>query len=101
MNPAVYAGLAGLLLACSAGPVPISSSLNDPSNPSAPEAATAPTRGVEPTSAPADGQGHQHGAPASSQGTQGIVYACPMHPEVTSNTPGACPICNMTLVARQ
>jgi hypothetical protein len=25
-------------------------------------------------------------------------YTCPMHPEVKSNTPGSCPICNMALV---
>jgi membrane fusion protein, copper/silver efflux system len=25
-------------------------------------------------------------------------YTCPMHPSVRSNTPGSCPICNMTLV---
>jgi hypothetical protein len=25
-------------------------------------------------------------------------YVCPMHPEVKSNTPGNCPICNMALV---
>lgn len=28
------------------------------------------------------------------------VYACPMHPEVTSTTPGNCPKCGMTLVKR-
>ncbi|MFO0590889.1 MAG: heavy metal-binding domain-containing protein [Polyangiaceae bacterium] len=25
------------------------------------------------------------------------VYVCPMHPEVTSEQPGSCPKCNMTL----
>ena len=28
------------------------------------------------------------------------IYACPMHPEVTSTTPGKCPKCGMTLVKR-
>lgn len=28
------------------------------------------------------------------------LYYCPMHPEVTSNKPGVCPICNMDLVKR-
>jgi FtsP/CotA-like multicopper oxidase with cupredoxin domain len=27
------------------------------------------------------------------------VYACPMHPEVTSNEPGTCPKCGMKLIA--
>ncbi|GAB2525629.1 efflux RND transporter periplasmic adaptor subunit [Rufibacter soli] len=27
-----------------------------------------------------------------------VFYTCPMHPQVRSETPGACPICNMTLV---
>lgn len=29
-----------------------------------------------------------------------IVYYCPMHPEVTAEKPGVCPICNMSLVKR-
>ena len=27
-----------------------------------------------------------------------VTYQCPMHPEVTSDQPGTCPICGMTLV---
>ena len=27
----------------------------------------------------------------------GVVYMCPMHPAVTSATPGECPICRMAL----
>jgi len=30
-----------------------------------------------------------------------VVYACPMHPEVTSEAPGKCPKCGMTLVKRR
>jgi hypothetical protein len=33
-----------------------------------------------------------------SQKDQDIVYVCPMHPEVQSSTPGACPKCEMKLV---
>lgn len=29
------------------------------------------------------------------------IYACPMHPEVTSPTPGKCPKCGMTLVKKE
>ena len=38
-----------------------------------------------------------HGPPSS----QASLYVCPMHPEVTSNTPGQrCPKCGMLLVAK-
>lgn len=30
----------------------------------------------------------------------GVVYTCPMHPEVTSNKPGKCPKCGMNLVKK-
>jgi hypothetical protein len=85
-------GLAGLSLAilsaCSPGPVQVSRSMSDPSNPSAPEGA-----------APASD--HDHGAHASDGGTEGVVYTCPMHPEVMSNAPGVCPKCNMKLVPKK
>jgi len=32
---------------------------------------------------------------------QHAVYACPMHPEVTSSSPGTCPKCGMALVERR
>ncbi len=35
---------------------------------------------------------HAHGQPAPA------AYVCPMHPEVTSDEPGSCPKCGMTLV---
>jgi hypothetical protein len=34
---------------------------------------------------------------APGQGS--VMYACPMHPEVTSEEPGRCPKCGMKLVA--
>ena len=29
--------------------------------------------------------------------TQGVIYTCPMHPQIRQVGPGACPICGMTL----
>jgi P-type Cu+ transporter len=30
-------------------------------------------------------------------GAQGVIYTCPMHPQIRRNEPGNCPICGMTL----
>jgi Cu(I)/Ag(I) efflux system membrane fusion protein len=38
-----------------------------------------------------DGTGHEHDASQT-------LYTCSMHPEVRSDKPGTCPICNMNLV---
>ncbi|HEN47511.1 MAG TPA: hypothetical protein ENI75_04030, partial [Mizugakiibacter sp.] len=38
-------------------------------------------------------------APATDEGSS--LYTCPMHPEVIQDTPGSCPQCGMTLVARE
>lgn len=42
-------------------------------------------------------QHHDHGAAEP----EASLYVCPMHPEVTSKTPGTCPKCGMTLVERR
>ena len=38
---------------------------------------------------------------AMPAGTGTVTYACPMHPEVTSEQPGRCPKCGMKLLATQ
>jgi hypothetical protein len=60
-------------------------------------------QGSEPQAPGAESQHpHQHDPampkPAEAAAT---VYACPMHPEVTSKTPGECPKCGMDLVERR
>ncbi len=37
---------------------------------------------------------HQH---HTANQASGVVYTCPMHPEIKQNTPGKCPICGMNL----
>lgn len=77
-----FAVLLCVLAACSAGPAPVARSADDPSNPNAPESVDAPA------------------APAAAPDAGHVVYTCPMHPEVTSDHPGHCPKCGMTLVPR-
>ena len=47
----------------------------------------------------AAGHAHDHGAAGHDHGAM-AMYACPMHPEVMSDKPGACPKCGMALVAK-
>jgi hypothetical protein len=103
--------------ACSPGPMPVSKSPRDPSNPSAqegvlptvPAAASAPTRTEDSHATHV----HDHAGPrasGSAGSAQGLDtadagvsagYVCPMHPEVTSSAPGRCPKCGMNLVPKK
>lgn len=106
-----------VLGACSPAPMPISRSSNDPSSPSAPAGISpllATALSVPVPAAPA-AKGHEHhdheahAAPAlhdhgsaTDAGADGVVYVCPMHPEVTSTKAGElCPKCNMKLVPKK
>jgi hypothetical protein len=44
---------------------------------------------------------HPQEPPGAAANEEAAVYACPMHPEITSNAPGKCPKCGMTLVERR
>jgi P-type Cu+ transporter len=47
------------------------------------------------------GHGHAGGGEANRRPVPaGAIYTCPMHPEVESHTPGACPKCGMSLELR-
>ena len=103
--------------ACSPGPMPVSQSTRDPSNPSAAEGIVPPVGSGGPrpsappsSSAPTEGHGHHDhtGAPAptepaakSDAGAASAIYTCPMHPEVASPAPGRCPKCGMNLVRKK
>jgi hypothetical protein len=101
---------ANVIAACAGDPLPLSHAANDPSNPNAPEApptATLPqletstkTPGVPASSTEHSGHTHPSSAKETSAPDAGVVYACPMHPEVRANAPGNCPKCGMTLVPK-
>jgi hypothetical protein len=95
--------LLGMVTACSPAPMPTSQSSRDPSSPTAPEGVTPPVAASATPPATGAHEGHDHASTSSpaDAGSQATVYVCPMHPEVTSSTPGVCPKCNMKLVPKK
>lgn len=87
-----------LVVGCVAGPMNVAQSAHDPSSPSAPEGVDPLVAANASNAAVVAVDGHEHGAPTPKEG---VVYACPMHAEVTSNAPGVCPKCNMKLVPKK
>src|SRR5687767_7978408 len=43
---------------------------------------------------------HERPALAAPPSAPGIIYTCPMHPEIVQDKPGNCPICGMALEPR-
>src|SRR6266545_1833353 len=44
------------------------------------------------------GDAHRHADPSEATRAEKDLYVCPMHPTITSDHPGDCPICGMKLV---
>lgn len=47
------------------------------------------------------GMGRMDGARRNDASTPGLLYSCPMHPQVDSAAPGQCSACGMALVRAQ
>jgi hypothetical protein len=81
-----------LLSACAPQTLHPSTNADHPANPEA-------ALGAQPATAAAHNYaGHHHDEPGDTPAAPGAMYACPMHPEVTSNDPNAvCPKCGMKI----
>jgi hypothetical protein len=106
MSRAVVLLLIGVLAAGCAAPAPqVELSADHPASPAAdeapvPEPSTTlaiPSGARTAPSVPMPAH-HHHTAPAAP--APPAAYVCPMHPDVTSASPGSCPRCGMKLVPR-
>lgn len=103
--------LAVMGVACASVPAPATRSPESPAHPEAPEAATPPLSPMlmlqpEPAAPPPvaspgphTGHGDQAEAKPAEENAASAPgpYACPMHPKVTSDKPGTCHVCGMSL----
>ena len=91
-----------LLAGCTVTPPPTAGRAQNPANPDAaesPRSPYVPPRATANSEAPeAAPSGHEHHESAPGAESQAVAYTCPMHPEVRSSEPGACPKCGMALV---
>lgn len=96
-----------LALGCSESDEPAASASPAPAAPAAEAPAEAPARadmahgdGMKGDMPHAEGEGMKGDMPhAEGEGMKGDMpmYACPMHPDITSNEPGDCSKCGMAL----
>ena len=64
------------------------------------EPAAAPAASSDPTSL-SEATPPEARTPKQAPADDVLVYTCPMHPEITRNAPGNCPICGMKLVPKK
>src|SRR5947209_1904337 len=98
----IAASFALLLFGCGGHVAPTPLSANHPASPQALEAPSPPpsqtlaSNGSATATAPAT-----QSVPGMQHDMHGMtLYTCPMHPKVTSDKPGKCPICGMRLVQK-
>lgn len=99
-RPVTLLALVLALVGCGSGRPERSLSPDHPAKPAA-ETVYHPPR--NPFGAGADARAATESTDAGRprDASEGIVFVCPMHPDVVRSEPGACPKCHMALVPRK